>query len=386
MNQNKQLGKICSMAKKGTIIKPKRIPGYITPEGQVLTEPNQHFKFHYKPIQYTINYELDGGVLNKDSKHSYTIEDAYIPPMPSKKDYTFIGWDPKQIDKGSMGDVTFIAQWKPNAILVDGPTLNSRLSQLAFSKEYIMAIKYAKVIPTEYVDISSTSTPIMAFYEDGIVYIYSKDDIYCNSNMQSAFEGFTLLRDISGLANVTCLSGTNINSIFKDCELLSDLSPIINWANNGDFSDFKDAFTGTPALASGRIPKWYRWKVEMQYVSESGKCLGDVIEEYYPGEIIRIPDIDGYDTMYKGMRLDEPKDEIFYITYFPKKYSIKYELNGGFLMDNKKEVYTIEDETYIPPIPYKAGYRFDGWTPLSIEQGSTGNITFHAHWSEEENS
>ena len=302
MTNHKNLGKICSMAKKGTIIKPKRIPGYITPEGQVLTEPNQHFKFHYKPIQYTINYELNGGTI-QDYKCSYTIEDkTYTPPRPIRKDHTFVGWEPKCIEKGSIGDITFIAQWKPKAILVDGPTLNTLLSQLAFSKEYIMAIKQAKVIPTEYVNLSSTSTPIMAFYEDGIVYIYSKDDIYCNSNMQSAFEGLSLLRDISGLANVICLPDTNINSIFKNCELLSDLSPILNWANGGKFSDFKDAFKGTPASASGRLPKWYRWKIKICYVSESGKHLDEVVEEYYPGEVIRIPEIDGYETDYKVRR------------------------------------------------------------------------------------
>ena len=32
----KNIGKFCSVAKKGTIILPKNIPGYVTPEGQVL--------------------------------------------------------------------------------------------------------------------------------------------------------------------------------------------------------------------------------------------------------------------------------------------------------------------------------------------------------------
>lgn len=389
MSNPRNLGKICSMAKKGTIIRPKKIPGYITPEGQVLTEPNQHFNFEYKPIEYRINYVLDGGNLPTIAKYSYTIEDkTYIPPTPSKPDYKFMGWEPKQIDSGSMGDITFVAQWKPNAILVDGSTLNKLLTQIAFIKEDIMAIKPALTVPNEYINISSTSTPILCFYEEGIIYIYSKEDIYCNLNMQSAFEGMTLLRDISGLSNIVCLPGTNINSIFKNCKLLFDVSPIANWANNGQFSDYEDALEGTPALESGRIPKWYKWPIEIKYISKSGKCLGTDINKHYPGEVIALPIIEGYRADKTEICLsskDLYKNNLINIIYTPKKYNINYELNGGFLVNNK-EYYTVEDETYIPPTPYRNGYTFDNWSPVSIEQGTIGDITFWAQWAKEDNS
>lgn len=110
MDQHK-LGKFCSKAKKGTIILPKNIPGYITPEGQVLTEPNQHFNFLYIPIKYGISYELNGGNFT-NPKTQYTIEDeSYYPPEPFKPGFKFNSWYPKCINTGDYGNTSFIASY-----------------------------------------------------------------------------------------------------------------------------------------------------------------------------------------------------------------------------------------------------------------------------------
>ena len=60
--------------------------------------------------------------------------------------------------------------------------------------------------------------------------------------MSSAFEGFSLLRNISDLNKLETNSGMKITNLFKDCRLLGDVSAVENWAN-GQFSDFTDAFT-----------------------------------------------------------------------------------------------------------------------------------------------
>ena len=50
------IGTYCSVAKRNTYIYPKNIPGYITPDPQILTEDEQRFTFKYTPIEYSKIY------------------------------------------------------------------------------------------------------------------------------------------------------------------------------------------------------------------------------------------------------------------------------------------------------------------------------------------
>lgn len=377
------IGKFCSVAKKNTIIMPKEIPGYITPEGQVLKEDGQQIRFVYQEIQYKINYNLDGGKCDDYLPTSYTIRSHdIVPPRPEKQDYRFLGWEPEMIPHGSIGDVTFKAKWMPHAILLKGSKLSKALSTLAGGKENIIAIQHAIELPVgDYVNISSTSTPILAGFSDGIVRIWSSEDIYCNSDMKNAFSGFTILRDISGLAEFICKPNTAISGLFKNCALLSDVSPVADWAE-GKFSDFTDAFTGTSALEAGRVPAWYRWEVKINYMSSTGKVLEVVTEDRIPGEVIYPKGITGYNAITSSVTITSPKEEYTFI-YDPISYKISYSLDGGELVDSKKTSYTIEDETYYPPEAFKFGMKFLGWNPECIEQGEYGNKSFIANFGKE---
>ncbi len=63
-----------------------------------------------------INYELNGGTI-KGAKKSYTAADyGYVPPTPTKKNYSFTGWEPENIPAGSTGNVTLTAKWTPTVL------------------------------------------------------------------------------------------------------------------------------------------------------------------------------------------------------------------------------------------------------------------------------
>ena len=65
----------------------------------------------------TISYELDGGTLADGSLTEYGSADyGYTPPEPTKKNYTFTGWEPENIPAGSTGNVTLTAKWTPNVL------------------------------------------------------------------------------------------------------------------------------------------------------------------------------------------------------------------------------------------------------------------------------
>ncbi|MGN0823613.1 MAG: InlB B-repeat-containing protein [Candidatus Coproplasma sp.] len=71
----------------------------------------------YSAIEYTITYELDGGINASSNPEKYTIESAAITlAAPTKSGYTFDGWyngttKVETISQGSTGDLTLTAKW-----------------------------------------------------------------------------------------------------------------------------------------------------------------------------------------------------------------------------------------------------------------------------------
>ena len=75
----------------------------------------------WKPVVYTINYELNGGINASSNPSSYTIEtDTITLADPQKEDYVFRGWftqedfsgtQQTEIEKGSYDSRTYYAKW-----------------------------------------------------------------------------------------------------------------------------------------------------------------------------------------------------------------------------------------------------------------------------------
>ena len=380
MSNHHVIGKFCSVAKKGTIIFPKNIPGYLAPEGQVLKEDGQKIEFVYTPIKYNISYNIGKDAEMPDIyKTSYTIEDEdYIPSAPTRDGYKFNGWNPKQITHGSIGDITFTASWTDRPIFLSGKELNTALDNLANGKENIMAIQMNNISskPNNCINLSSTGTPIYAWFDSGIVYIASSDIIYCNMDMSEAFKDMTILRDISCFSNFVCRKGTDIRSIFENDYMLSDVQSTSLWADNGNFKDFSKAFLYTSAASTGRVPTWYKWDETFVYESITGIVLDTINTSVIPNSEEFAKSFNGYKPVEESIIIND-QDSTYTFYYSPIEYTIDYITNGGELI-NPKDTYTIEDESYYPPNPVKPGYAFDKWEPECINTGDTGNIEFVA--------
>ena len=87
----------------------------------------------YKPITYTITYNLSGGSVSGNPT-SYTVETNTITlKNPSKSGYTFTGWTGSNgttpqttvtIPKGSTGNKSYTANYKINTYKVNVTVLN----------------------------------------------------------------------------------------------------------------------------------------------------------------------------------------------------------------------------------------------------------------------
>ena len=73
------------------------------------------FTAQYTPIDYEIEYIMNGGTNHVDNPDTYTIEDAVTLKDPTKTGYTFAGWTPTDnIPLGIDRQKTFTATWKEN--------------------------------------------------------------------------------------------------------------------------------------------------------------------------------------------------------------------------------------------------------------------------------
>ena len=75
---------------------------------------------NWELIEYSITYNLNGGVNSPSNPSSYNVESSFDLGAPTRNGYTFIGWqrdgnEVASISAGSTGDITLVARWELTA-------------------------------------------------------------------------------------------------------------------------------------------------------------------------------------------------------------------------------------------------------------------------------
>ena len=98
----------------------------------------------WTPVEYTINYVLNGGTNNDSNPATYTVEDAVMFAAPSKTGYTFNGWYSNAqytgalvegITSGSHGEITVYASFSVNEYTISFNT-NGGTTVAAITQNY----------------------------------------------------------------------------------------------------------------------------------------------------------------------------------------------------------------------------------------------------------
>jgi len=95
-------------------------------------------------IHYSIEYDLDGGVITTDNPSSYTVESSFDFTSPTKLGYEFVGWYDQNenkvnsIVKGMTGDLSLKAKWdaNKNALNVSSTDLDKGNAQIVSGTGY----------------------------------------------------------------------------------------------------------------------------------------------------------------------------------------------------------------------------------------------------------
>ena len=316
------------------------------------TRENLNYVANWIPTEYTITYNLNGGTV-EGNPNTYTIESDDINiNRPAKKGYEFNGWTGTDVDtlklditiqKGSIGNREYIANWMPINYTIDYEGLTEE-------EENALNNPTTYNIETERITLNN---PANRTDIDG-------DEV---ERFEGWRDGSTILKDITlppeKLENKVyeAVWGTVDPNIYK---VTYDLdNGTVETENRTSFTKF-DTFTLNNPTKRG-----YTFK---GWTGSNGTI---------PQETVTIPE---------GIR-----ENLNYVAnWIPIEYTIIYNLNGGTVEGNPN-TYTIESDDININRPTKKGYAFDGWTgtdvdglnlDITIPKGSIGNREYTANYSE----
>ena len=201
----------------------------------------------------TITYNLGDGASLNDALYEYSTADyGYVPPTPTRENYTFAGWEPEQIVADSVGNISFTAKWEVStAILLSDRALQRQVKNIAgVWQTEITAFSHSNTKPedenmTDANVISANNSEIPIYlWEDGktLKWWSEAKNVKTGKYLYNLFDGYSSLKDISGLSDWNTESVTDISNMFNDCSSLTDLSALENW-NTGSVTNMSNMFS-----------------------------------------------------------------------------------------------------------------------------------------------
>ncbi|WP_343250045.1 InlB B-repeat-containing protein [Diplocloster hominis] len=374
---------------------------------------DKNYRANWETAEYDIRYELDGGSA-EGNPYTYTVEtETFALLNPVKTGYTFLGWSrtidgvPEkimEIPQGSTGEITFFAHWSANP---DTPyTVNHYLEDIdgkyvLKEREDLRGTTNTTVTPAvrEYTGFTAPQPRQIVIAADGSAELNYEYDRNQYRLTRTADIG---IREITG----------SDSSVYYDAVVTIEAV-----ADTG--YHFKEWVSSVPLLLPGSEMAAYEFHMpageltltaqaeadiyQITYELENGTAEGNPLNYTVETETFSLeePVRKGYHFVgWTGSNGEEPKknvtvekgstgDKNYMANWMPVEYSMRYELDGGSAEGNP-QTYTVETGTFALVNPVKTGYTFLGWSRtidgvpekiMEIPQGSTGEITFFAHWS-----
>ena len=302
----------------------------------------------YKPITYTITYNLGGGSVTGNPS-TYTIETNTITlKNPTKTGYTFTGWTGSNgstpqttvtIPKGSTGNKSYTANYKANTYQIKYNS-NGGVGTMSNSTHTYGESKAL-----------STNT----FTKTG--YTFQGWSTSSTSNTVKYTNG----------QNVTNLTSTN--------------GEVINLYAVWKINTYTVKVTVTNGTISGSTSKTVNYNTNATFTVNP--------TDGYSNPTITCTNNQKGTIQNNTVTVSKiTNDTTCTVTYKPTTYTITYNLGGGSVTGNPA-TYTIETNTITLKNPTKTGYTFTGWTgsngstaqtTVTIPKGSIGNKTYTANY------
>ena len=324
------------------------------------------------PVEYSIGYELGGGVNAASNPSSYTSESADIVlAEPTRSGYVFLGWTydgqttpvkEVTIVSGSTGNKVFTANWEAESSGGEGGD-----SANNFFDVDTMATSSSYSTPSSTNGWTGTNAAVNATFGDGGKAIVLNGKRTAKGTLTSP----TLSGGIKSLTFSYGLPNSESNGV--------DLQ--ISIQQGGSVVATQQLDDNSIAGSGGKGT--YTWNLD-------APVSGDfviVITNNSPSNSTSNKDR----TAIWGLTWVSNSSSEGGDTPVIEVYTIEYVLNGGTNASSNPASYTSSAMDIVLAAPTRKNYIFLGWTygdvnvpttEVTIPSGSTGNLTFTAHWEE----
>lgn len=330
---------------------------------------NVIIKPEYTPIEYTVTYDANGGIVNDNDKpQTYTVTDKVTLRTASRDGYTFAGWDVTSnssnwgssisnsattVGPSKYGDVTLTAKWEKKSYNVTWDGGNKGTVKNTSGK---MVSSFSQTVPYDDEIIAPEATRVNASILGW--------DVDGDKQVDLDADGKGITTKTANGINI--IAGQVPRMPYKDITIMAIWNvvkyPLIVSYVMSDKTTFPTHDKNGNKIENGK-----------EYDYEQGDNYS-----------IEAPQIEGYSpdrTYVKGVMPAEAKTEV--VTYTPNKHKITWDADGGKLTDKDgNQVSSITDSAnYGDPIssvvkkpennPEKDGYIFKGWTAVDGDKEIT---------------
>ena len=278
----------------------------------------------WEAVEYTISYELDGGVNAEGNPDKYTIETETITlAAPSKDGYIFVEWvEGDKVEKGSTGNKTFTAKWE----VIPVYTISWDLAGGVLAEGETLVDSYKHGTPV------ALPTPTRYAHE-----------------FLGWYDGETKVTEIAGKNYELVAKWKNVTIVSDNLIVVYDLAGG-NW-QEGQVPDadhpFAEMVSYIPVKEGYSFVKW------------------DVLAD---------------NTVTPSVTTFTAVWEVALV------YNITYDLAGGVAPEGNPATYTEFTPTFTLVPATKEGYEFAGWYAgeqlvEKVELGSKGDLALVAKWT-----
>ena len=358
---------------------------------------------HWKLVDYTITYNLNGGTNPETNPDTYTYNQEVVLSAPAKVGYTFLGWtfdgqtEPVKevtIALNSTGDKVYTANWSKDALTVTFDPNGGTIEEAS--------------LPVSYGDAWTLPVPLWDGHSFNGWYL---EGTRIEDGVCTLTKSCTLVAKWDAVSyNITYQLDGGVNHADNPANYTCNDEIVLAAPTKEGYTFLGWSFEGqTEPMMSVTIPKnttgykeftanWRAISSTVTLDAAGGTCDEDELTVTY-GKVMNLPvplwEGHTFGGWFRGEERVEngtcrlTADAALVAHWDSIEYTITYNLGGGTLSEKNPASYVYEDSITLN-VPSREGYEFLGWLyngqtepVLNVAfSGEIGNKEFTAVWKD----